>query len=107
MKKTEKDPSGDSWSMYPMGKLWDEASGKMDSGMKFYLNIIPGFVVESEHFCVAIITPEIHSCMGVLEIDCDFAVFGLSGREVPRLVRCRREDWRRAWQQPLWWRLLA
>merc|ERR1719293_649573 len=84
-KKTEKDPSGGSWPAYPSGKSWDEPSGKTGSGKKFYHNIIPGSAVKSEPFYVAIITPVIHYCMGGLEIDCDSAVLGPSGKAIPGL----------------------
>merc|ERR1719401_1610254 len=84
-KKTEKDPDGGSWPAYPSGKSWDEPSGKTGSGKKFYHNIIPGSAVKSEPFYVAIITPVIHYCMGGLEIDCDSAVLGPSGKAIPGL----------------------
>jgi len=84
-KKTEKDPHGGSWPAYPSGKSWDEASGKTGSGKKFYHNIIPGSSVKTEPFYVAIITPVIHYCMGGLEIDCDSAVLGPSGKAIPGL----------------------
>merc|ERR1711972_336715 len=84
-KKTEKDPNGGSWPAYPSGKSWDEASGKTGSGKKFYHNIIPGSAVKSEPFYAAIITPVIHYCMGGLEIDCDSAVLGPSGKAIPGL----------------------
>jgi len=41
--------------------------------------------VKSEPFYVAIITPVIHYCMGGLEIDCDSAVLGPSGKAIPGL----------------------
>merc|ERR1719389_586608 len=84
-KKTEKDPDGGSWAAYPSGKSWDEASGKTGSGKKFYHNIIAGSAVKTEPFYVAIITPVIHYCMGGLEIDCDSAVLGPSGKAIPGL----------------------
>jgi len=84
-KKMEKDPNGGSWPAYPSGKSWDEASGKTGSGKKFYHNIIPGSAVKSEPFYVAIITPVIHYCMGGLEIDCDSAVLGPTGKAIPGL----------------------
>ena len=62
-----------------------EASGKTGSGTKFYHNIIPGSAVKTEPFYVAIITPVIHYCMGGLEIDCDSAVLGSSGKAIPGL----------------------
>merc|ERR1712040_19107 len=83
--KTEKDPDGGSWPAYPSGKSWDEASGKTGSGKKFYHNILPGSSVKSEPYYVAIITPVIHYCMGGLEIDCDSAVLGPSGKAIPGL----------------------
>merc|ERR1712039_927749 len=83
--KTEKDPDGGSWPAYPSGKSWDEPSGKTGSGKKFYHNIIPGSAVKTEPFYVAIITPVIHYCMGGLEIDCDSAVLGPSGRAIKGL----------------------
>merc|ERR1719507_1182832 len=79
-KKTEKDPEGGSYPAYPSGKSWDEPSGKTGSGKKFYHNMIPGSAVKTEPFYVAIITPVIHYCMGGLEIDCDSAVLGPSGK---------------------------
>merc|ERR1712051_534147 len=78
-KKTEKDPDGGSWPAYPSGKSWDEPSGKTGSGKKFYHNIIPGSKVATEPFCVAIITPVIHYCMGGLEITEDAEVVGKNG----------------------------
>merc|ERR1712113_714373 len=84
-KQTEKDPNGGTWPAYPSGKSWDEASGKTGSGKKFYHNIIPGSAVKSEPFYVAIITPVIYYCMGGLEIDCDSAVIGPSGKAIPGL----------------------
>merc|ERR1712150_390740 len=84
-KKTEKDPDGGSWPAYPSGKSWDEPSGKTGSGKKFYHNIIPGSAVKTEPFYVAIITPVIHYCMGGLEIDCDSACLGKSGKAIPGL----------------------
>merc|ERR1739848_292065 len=65
--KTEKDPDGGSWPAYPSGKSWDEPS------------------VKNEPFYVAIITPVIHYCMGGLEIDCDSAVYGKTGKVIPGL----------------------
>merc|ERR1719436_1501109 len=84
-KKTEKDPSGGSWPVYPSGKSWDEPSGKTGSGKKFYHNIIPGSAVKTEPFYVAIITPVIHYCMGGLEIDVDSAVVSSNGMPIPGL----------------------
>merc|ERR1711971_1453481 len=60
-------------------------SGKTGSGKKFYHNFIPGSAVKSEPFYVAIITPVIHYCMGGLEIDCDSAVLGPSGKAIAGL----------------------
>merc|ERR1712060_550642 len=65
--------------------MGDEPSGKTGSGKKFYHNILPGSAVKSEPFYVAIITPVIHYCMGGLEIDCDSAVLGPSGKAIPGL----------------------
>merc|ERR1719277_366219 len=84
-KNTEKDPDGGSWPAYPSGKSWDAASGPTGSGKKFYHNIIPGSAVKTEPFYVAIITPVIHYCMGGLEIGCDSAVLGPSGKAIPGL----------------------
>ncbi|CAE8610800.1 unnamed protein product, partial [Polarella glacialis] len=64
-KKTEKDPDGGPWPAYPSGKSWDDCSGKTGSGKKFYHNVIPGSAVKSEPFYVAIITPVIHYCPGL------------------------------------------
>ncbi|CAE8585712.1 unnamed protein product [Polarella glacialis] len=69
-KKTEKDPDGGPWPAYPSGKSWDECSGKTGSGKKFYHNTIPGSAVKSEPFYVAIITPVIHYCLGLVSL-CD------------------------------------
>merc|ERR1712061_957629 len=66
-KKQEKDPDGGSFPAYPSVKTWDEPSGKIGSGKKFFHNIIPGSAVKSEIFYVAIITPVIHYCMGGLQ----------------------------------------
>ena len=57
--QTAKDPDGGPCSAYPSGKSWDEVSGKMGSGKKFYHNVTSGadFVVY-----VAIIIPVIHHC---------------------------------------------
>merc|ERR1719201_135339 len=65
-KKMEKDPEGGPWPAYPVGKCWDEPSGKTGSGKKFYANCLEGSKVEKEPFYVAIITPVIHYCMGGL-----------------------------------------
>merc|ERR1712012_922785 len=84
--KTEKDPDGGNWPVYPSGKSWDEPSGKTGSGKKLYHNIIPGSAVAKEEFYVAIITPVIHYCMGGLEIDVDSAVLSTStGVAIPGL----------------------
>jgi succinate dehydrogenase/fumarate reductase flavoprotein subunit len=65
-KKMEKDPDGGPWPAYPMGKSWDEPSGKTGSGKKFYANCLEGKNVPTTPFYVAIITPVIHYCMGGL-----------------------------------------
>merc|ERR1719199_132801 len=83
--KTKQDPDGGNWPAYPSGKSWDEASGKTGSGKKFYHNIIPGSVVATEPFYVAIITPVIHYCMGGLEVDADGAVLAQNGRAIKGL----------------------
>ena len=67
--KTAKDPDGGPYLAYPSGKSWDEASGKTSSWNKFYLNVISGDDFTAQPYCVAIITPVIHYCMGGLETD--------------------------------------
>ena len=67
--RTAKDPDGGPYPAYPSGKSWDEASGKTSSGKKFYHNVISGADFAAQPYCVAIITPVIHYCMGGLETD--------------------------------------
>merc|ERR1719487_1945080 len=83
--KAAKDPEGGPWPAYPSGKSWDDASGKTDSGKKFYHNVIPGSAVANEPFYVAIITPVIHYCMGGLETSADGEVIKSNGAVFPGL----------------------
>merc|ERR1719203_1029350 len=78
-KKQEKDPDGGPFPAYPVGKTWDEPSGKTGSGKKFYHNIIDGSKVATQEFYVAIITPVIHYCMGGLECTKDAEVINKDG----------------------------
>ena len=81
--RTAKDPDGGPYPAYPSGKSWDEASGKTSSWNKFYLNVISGDDFTAQPYCVAIITPVIHYCMGGLETDQNSAVLGADSKHVP------------------------
>ena len=51
----------------------------------FHCNIIPDFVVKSEHFYVIIIMPVIHYCMSGLKTNCDLTMLGVSGKVISGL----------------------
>ena len=54
---------------YPLQEFWDEPSGKIGSGRRFFHNRISGVQFVAQPFYVAIIAPVISCCMCGLEID--------------------------------------
>ena len=83
--KQAHDLAGGSWPAYPSGKTWDEASGKVGSGKKFFHNVIKGADVATQQFYVAIIAPPIHYCMGELGIDVNPLCLDAKGEATPGL----------------------
>lgn len=84
-KQTEQDPQNGPWNAYPIGRSWDEASGKSGGGKCFFRNIIKGSQCAEEPFYVALITPVLHYCMGGLEANADAAVLGPNGQTISGL----------------------